>query len=121
MSENHPEDYEEQSESQEELDRVPNVDNGEPLVDFVELCPQLIFAPVHPLFDFPRVHLVRQSVAHMLCEAACALPNGLRLQVVEGYRPIVSQRAMNRYMFDKFRRENPDWSDAQVQERANRF
>jgi D-alanyl-D-alanine dipeptidase len=92
MSENQPEAYEEQSESQEELDRVPNVDNGEPLVDFLDACPQLVFAPVHPLFDFPRVHLVRQSVAQMLCEAASALPTGLRLQVVEGYRPLVSQR-----------------------------
>ncbi len=128
MIDNHPdahaeqsEDYEEQSESQEELDGVPNVDNGEPLVDFLQVCPQLVFAPVHPLFDFPRVHMVRQSVARMLCEAASALPTGLRLQVVEGYRPIVSQRAMNRYMFEKIRGENPEWSEAQVQERANRF
>lgn len=61
------------AEDQDELDAVEVRDNGEPLVDFVAACPELVFAPQHPVFNFPRVHIVRQSVARMLCEAAQAL------------------------------------------------
>jgi zinc D-Ala-D-Ala dipeptidase len=116
--------YQEKGESQDELDAVPNVDNGEPLVDFLEACPRLVFAPVHPAFDFPRVHLVRKRVAEMLCEAAALLEkenSDYRLQIVEGYRPMSVQRAMNRAMLERFRAENPDWSDEQVQNYTNRF
>jgi D-alanyl-D-alanine dipeptidase len=127
MSENQPdahegqsEDYEEESESQEELDRVPNIDNGEPLVDFLEVCPQWFLRRcIHFLISARSPRATERGT--MLCEAASAVPAGLRLQVVEGYRPLVSQRAMNRHMFEQFRRDNPDWSDTQVQERADRF
>ena len=84
------------AEDQDELDAVQIKDNGEPLVDFLELCDsdRLILAPKHPVFEFPRVHLLRESVAEMICQAAHALPKNLRLQIVEGYRPIAVQRAM---------------------------
>ncbi len=119
-----PERLEELGESQQELDDLPIHDNGEPLVDFLEVCPQLVFAPVHPVFEFPRVHVVRESVARMLCEAArwLAIENPrFKLQLVEGYRPVNVQRAMNRHMVAQFRSEHPAWSEAQAQERANRF
>jgi len=111
----------EPGESQEELDRVPIRDNGEPLVDFLQVCPELVFSPVHPVFEFPRVHLVRQSVAEMLCQAARALPKGLRLQIVEGYRPMSVQWAMFKYWLERGRREHPDWSDQEVKRMAMRF
>lgn len=108
-------------EDQDELDRVPMRDIGEPLVDFLALCPKLRFAPQHPVFDFPRVHLVRQSVAAMLCQAADALPQGLRLRLVEGYRPLAVQRAMHRHALEKARQQHPDWSTAQVKVEAGRY
>lgn len=108
-------------ESQEELDRVPIRDNGEPLVDFLAVCPQLRFAPQHPVFEFPRVHLVRQRVAEMLCQAAHALPNGLHLRIVEGYRPLAVQRAMYRHALAQARQQHPDWSELQIEIEAGRY
>jgi len=81
-------------EDQDELDAVVIKDNGEPLVDFLGLSPKLIAAVEHPVYDFPRTHIVRKSVANMLAQAADALPDGLFLSVFEGYRPIQVQRAM---------------------------
>jgi len=111
----------ERGESQKELNRVPIRDNGEPLVDFLVVCPRLRFAPQHPIFDFPRVHLVRRSVAEMLCQAAAALPRGLYLNVVEGYRALPVQRAMYQWALERARRQYPTWSEAHLRREANRY
>jgi D-alanyl-D-alanine dipeptidase len=108
-------------ERQEDLDNVTIIDNGEPLVDFLAMCPSLRFAPQHPVFDFPRVHLVRESVARMLCEAAAALPGGLYLQIVEGYRPIQVQRAMFQHALQQARILHPAWSDERIAVQAGRY
>src|SRR5438093_6554512 len=74
--------------------RVPIRENGEPLVDFLELSPRLRFAEKHPAYDFPRVHLARRRVAEMLAEATERLPAGLNLTIVEGWRSPAVQRRM---------------------------
>ena len=111
------------AEDQDELDAVPIEDNGERLVDFLALCdsPKLLLAPQHPVFDFPRVHLLRESVARMICEAANALPPGLRLQIVEGYRPIAVQRAMFRHALQQARKRLPDAEERAIQIEAGRY
>ena len=111
------------AEDQDELDAVVIKDNGEPLVDFLALCDsdKLVFAPEHPVFEFPRVHLLRQSVAKMICQAAHALPAGLRLQIVEGYRPIAVQRAMYRHALERARQKMPDANDKTIALEAGRY
>ena len=114
----------EAAEDQDELDAVEICDNGEPLVDFVAACPELVFAPEHPVFEFPRVHIVRQSVARMLCQAAQALkahdPN-LKLQIVEGYRPITVQRAMWQHALDEARKRLGDSDTKKLEREAGRY
>lgn len=100
---------------------IPIRDNGEPLVDFIELCPDLFWVPRHPVFDYHRFRLNRLSVARMLCAAASRLPAGLRLAVVEGWRPPEIQRQMHRATRERLRRENPDWSAQKLGRTANRF
>ena len=111
------------AEDQDELDAVRIEDNGEPLVDFLALCDsdKLVFSPTHPVFDFPRVHLLRQSVAAMVCRAAHSLPAGLRLQIVEGYRPIAVQRAMYRHALEQARKKMPDADEKAIAREAGRY
>lgn len=108
------------AEDQVHLDQIPIQDTGEPLVDFVGLSPKLLAAPKRPFFEFPMVHLVRESVASMLVKAAEALPDGLFLSVVEGYRPLSIQRAMYEYAFDKVKKEFPDWTEEQLHRETGR-
>jgi D-alanyl-D-alanine dipeptidase len=117
----HPPGYLPPGENQDELDRVPIEDNSEPLVDFEGLHPRLRLSPTHPVFEFPRVHVVRQSVARMLTAAAIALPDGLILQVVEGYRPIQVQRAMFRHALERATKDYPDWDKARLLLEAGRY
>ena len=60
---------------------VPVIDDGEPLV---RLFPALS----------PSRALVRRGVAERLMAADLALPAGIRLQVVEGYRSVADQQAI---------------------------
>lgn len=59
--------------------------------------------------------MVRESVAHMLAQAAEALPAGLTLSVTEGYRPIQAQRAMHAYMVKEISNEHPEWNFVHVE------
>lgn len=109
------------AEDQDELDAVSIRECGEPLVDFLALCPALILSPVHPVFEFPRVHMVRESVARMLCEAAARVPAGLRLQIVEGYRPISVQRAHFKHALAEARKRFPNAGEAKLRLEAGRY
>lgn len=109
------------AENQDELDAVPIRECGEPLVDFLEFCPDLILAPNHPVFTFPRVHLVRLSVAKMLQDAASRLPDGLRLQIVEGYRPIAVQREHFKHSLQEAKKRFPNADDAKLALEAGRY
>ena len=111
------------AEDQALLDAVRVEECGEPLVDFLAVEPtdKLILSPRHPVFDFPRVHLLRERVAKMIVEAANALPDGLRLQIVEGYRPLLVQREHFKHSLDEARKRMPGASEAQIQIEAGRY
>ena len=108
-------------EDQHELDAVEICDNGEPLVDFLAHCPRLVLAPQHPVFEFPRVHLLRETVARKLCEAAHNLPTHLTFHIVEGYRPIAVQRAMFDHAMQEATKRFPDWDDDKLRIEAGRY
>lgn len=109
------------AEDQDELDAVAIEECGEPLVDFLALVPELVFAPAHPVFEFPRVPLLRRSVAAMLAEAVRNVPAGLRLRIVEGYRPLAVQRAHFAHALEEVKKSFPDANEATLRREAGRY
>ena len=92
-----------------QLRSVRIVESGEPLVDFLQLCPALIWDS--PRFHYRRETVLRRSVAERLCQANAALPEGYRLAIVEGWRPPHIQRRMYLSVWNRFKEMHPDWSD----------
>jgi D-alanyl-D-alanine dipeptidase len=108
-------------ESQRALARVPIRDNGEPLVDFLQVCPQLRFAVRHPVFEYERARLAREGVAERLCQAQALLPAGYTLEIVEGWRSPAIQQMMYETTYREFRERHPEWSESSVRRATNRF
>lgn len=102
-----------------ELRHIKIQECGEPLVDYLALCPKLLRA--RSRFEYRRESLLRRSVAEMLCKAADALPPGYRLAVHEGWRPLYIQRRMYQTTWERFRQAHPDWSDLALKRVVNRF
>lgn len=104
------------------LRRVPIADNHEPLVDPRPLSPRLHFARKHPRFDdLPRTPRVRARVARMLAQAADALPAGIDLQILEGFRPLAQQREMYAQLRADFAAKHPTWSKATLHRVTNQM
>ena len=102
------------------LRAVPIQDNGEPLVDPRSLSPRIQFAKKHPKFaDMSRTPEVRKRVAEMLAEAAEALPDGIDLIIIEGFRPLAQQRFMYEEIKADFARRHPEWKKATLHRIAN--
>lgn len=102
-----------------ELRRVKIVENFEPLVDFLKIHPNLVQA--RPRFDYRREHRVRETVADSMLAAARALPKGLKLAVVEGWRPPYIQRRMHASATQRFAEEHPEKSPLALKRLTNRY
>ncbi|AIE83910.1 M15 family metallopeptidase [Fimbriimonas ginsengisoli] len=103
-----------------ELRRIPIRENGEPLVDFLELCPELRLD--RPRFTYRRETVMRKEVAERLCRANEALMrNGLRIQVIEGWRAPLIQRRMYGAVWKQFKDLYPDRTDASLTRIVNRY
>lgn len=102
-----------------DLKRIPIIDNGEPLVDYLELCPKLVKA--RPRWRYNRASYLRKTVAEMLCVAASALPPGYKLAILEGWRPEYIQKRMYISSWQRWKERHPEWSDAQLRRVVNRF
>jgi zinc D-Ala-D-Ala dipeptidase len=75
------------------LNLIPELENGEPLVDIREYAPKLKIAR-------PQViPYVRETVAKMVHEATLKLPAHLSLGLVEGWRPIERQQRIYDFMW----------------------
>jgi zinc D-Ala-D-Ala dipeptidase len=103
----------------ERISRVPVRDNGESLVNVAELDLGVRIADSHPWTSFPRVYWVRYTVAEMLATAQTNLPAGVRLELLEGYRPIGIQRRLFAAAYRHLRSRHPRWTPAQLREAAN--
>jgi len=101
------------------LRRIKIVECGEPLVDFRELCPEVVFMP--PIFKYRRETLLRLGVAERLHRASLAVPDGYRLGIFEGWRPPHIQRRMYEWSWRRFAERHPEWSDVQLRRVVNRF
>jgi len=74
------------------LNRIPERENGEPLVLLAEVAPSVLI---------PRpqtIPYVRETVARMAESAARALPQGVRLAVTDAWRPRDRQRRIYEWM-----------------------
>lgn len=100
---------------------IPIRECGEPLVDFTALYPELYWVPRHPVFAYRRLTLLREGVARRLAQAAQALPPGLRLAVVEGWRAPAIQARMREATRERLAREHPGWPPATLARMVNRF
>ncbi|MER5457958.1 M15 family metallopeptidase [Micromonospora sp. NPDC002389] len=98
---------------------VPGADDGEPLVDLRGI-PELRLdgRAADPEGAYARL---RKGVAERLLAAQDALPDGLRLLVIEGYRPYRVQLEIFSGYHDELRRAHPDWSPERVYEETTKF
>lgn len=75
------------------LNRVPERENGEPLVDIREVAPEIrIMRP-------QVIPYVRRRVAEMCHVAAQSLPEGFSLGLIEGWRPFERQARIYEFMW----------------------
>jgi D-alanyl-D-alanine dipeptidase len=102
-----------------ELRKIKIVDNGEPLVDFLQHCPGLL--QDKPRFNYRRETLLRQTAADKLCQANNSLPAGYQIAIVEGWRAPHIQRRMYMSAWKRWKEKHPDWSDVQLKRVVNRF
>jgi D-alanyl-D-alanine dipeptidase len=97
---------------------VPVRECGAPLVDLHDTALALDGRKRDPAGHFA---LLRRGLTGRLEEAQALLPDGLRLLVVEGYRP----PALQRLYFDDHRAElqaaHPDWTDDELHRAASRY
>ncbi|MEV4118324.1 M15 family metallopeptidase [Micromonospora sp. NPDC049645] len=98
---------------------VPSADDGDPLVDLRGL-PELRLdgRAADPAGAYARL---RAGVVDRLLAAQRALPAGMRLLVVEGYRPYRAQLAIFTGYRDELRRRHPDWSPERLHRETTKF
>ncbi|MFK0290821.1 nitrilase-related carbon-nitrogen hydrolase [Streptomyces sp. NPDC090442] len=104
---------------------VPVRECGEPLVDVRTAAPRLLADDVTGeeagADGAGAFTYLREGVLRRLLAAQEALPDGLRLRFVEGYRPPALQRHYFTRYGDELRAAHPDWDDARVHRAASRF
>jgi D-alanyl-D-alanine dipeptidase len=97
------------------LNKIREVENGEPLVDLRKIAPKVL-APRKQTIPF-----VRQRVAEMLDEASHQFPEGIRLLVTDAWRPIARQVRIYEWMSACANEAFPNLSYAQLRRRVNRW
>jgi D-alanyl-D-alanine dipeptidase len=94
--------------SDERVRAVPVVESGEPLVRL-------------PRSLSPAGALVRAGLADRLMAADLQLPPGIRLRVVEGFRPVEQQRTIIAAYAERVRAHHPAADEAEVARLTSRF
>jgi D-alanyl-D-alanine dipeptidase len=98
---------------------IPVTDSGEPLVD-LRRFPQLRIdgRQADPAGQYAHV---RVGVAQRLVAGQRSLPAGLRLLIVEGYRPAGLQRRYFAEYCAMLRQANPGWPPDRLRREASRY
>lgn len=98
-------------------DSVPVRENGEPLVDLRQACPELRFATQRPYY-------ARRSVAERLAQAQAWLnaeQPGYILRIGDAYRSVEKQARFFRIMCRMVRILRPFWPETRVRAAADRY
>lgn len=75
------------------LNRIAELESGEPLVDIYDYLPGMSMARPHV------IPYVRKRVAEMVADAQTRLPEGIFLSLIEGWRPIERQQRIYDFMW----------------------
>src|SRR5438105_3161742 len=102
-----------------ELRRIPIVECGEPLVDYLVACPRL--RRDRPRYRYRYETLLRFSVVERLCGATERLPEGIFLSIIEGWRAPHIQARMYQATWDWWKERHPEWSPPILRRVVNRF
>lgn len=97
------------------LDRIPLVENHEPLVSIIERCPKV---QIHRRHVIPYL---RERVVEMLREASERLPEGFQLAVIDAWRPYARQVRIHDFMIKCAREAYPDRDGAALRRTINRW
>ena len=98
---------------------IPVRDDGTPLADVRE-CGTLRTSRLWA-DDAGAFAKVRAEVRDRLVQAGAALPAGLRLLIVEGYRPPILQRVYFDEYAAELRADHPDWDEERLRMAASRY
>ncbi|WP_244871528.1 M15 family metallopeptidase [Catellatospora sp. TT07R-123] len=98
---------------------VPLGDGGEPMVDLREE-PRLLVDDrlADPAGAYARL---REGVVDRLLAAQRSLPGGLRLLVIEAYRPLRLQTVYFERYREQLREVHPDWDGARLHVEASKY
>lgn len=100
-------------EPQAAVDRVRIVECNDPMVELSRECPGLRLRS--------RPQWLRRMVADMLVQAQSRLPEGIRFEIIWGYRPLVQQERLYWGVYDRLRREHPEWPKNILRRQTNRY
>lgn len=75
------------------LNHIVELETGEPMVDLREYAPRVKMARQQV------IPFVRETVAKMVHQASLALPEGVHLGLVEGWRPLARQQRIYDFMW----------------------
>ncbi|MDP5292551.1 M15 family metallopeptidase [Oceanimonas sp. CHS3-5] len=107
-----------------QLQALPIVDNGDPLVPLGLVPPPLRVYPAYFNLGVPGALTecyVRRSVVSRLQQAATMLPAGIELVVLDGWRPFRVQEYLFEALVDALKRRFPDEDEQALLVRARRF
>lgn len=97
------------------LNRVKELENGEPMVDMRLAAPSIrILRP-------GVIPYCRETVALMAEKAARKMPQGIYMSLVEAWRPVERQRRIYEWLTACFLEYKPHASKAELKRRVNRF
>jgi D-alanyl-D-alanine dipeptidase len=105
--------------SDRRISAIPLGDNGEALVDVRQVAELRVDAR---LADEAGAYAhLREAIVQRLLAAQRTLPRGLRLLIIEGYRPIGLQTTYFESYKDELRRRYPDWDSARRHVEASKY
>ena len=98
-------------------------DNGEALIDLVKAYPQLLVdeSRTYAQHYSPSISLAREGVAKKLSAVQNRLPSGIKLKIIEGFRPIEVQKRIFNEQVESLKKQYPDWVDTKLAEEASLF
>lgn len=97
------------------LNRILELENGEPLVYMPDVCPSV---RIHRPQVIPYL---RKSVCEMLERAAQTLPTGFYLSAIDAWRPFDRQRRIYESMTNFAREAFPHLDHSQMRRKVNRW